>query len=132
MRAKKKETRHRTKSIIILVIVFGIRFALFCYLPIHSITLSFVTTTFVVGGWVFSHTHRTTLTKSMKRHYTHILLLFNVHALRLSETEKAITKTTAEAATNYTYCILDSFNVSRSCTVSHDKRERWKLNDATQ
>lgn len=51
-----EKTRHCTKSIIILVIVFGIRFALFCYLPIHSITLNFVTTTFcywdgMVGGW---------------------------------------------------------------------------------
>lgn len=121
------------------MIVFGIRFALFCYLPIHSITLNFVTTTFVIGmvWWlvfarVISHTINRTLTIHGEAPlYTHSILLFSVHALRLSETEKAIittattiTAAAAVAATNYMYCIFIRLAYHARVTVSHDKRER--------
>lgn len=65
---QKERKKNNRKSIIILVIVFGIRFALFCYLPIHSITLSFVASSFFG-----SHT-TSVMAKRKNTHsiYTHI------------------------------------------------------------
>lgn len=67
---QRERWKNNRKSIIILVIVFGIRFALFCYLPIHSITLSFVASSFL---WFSHHSHYGQAKKYTHSIYTHIL-----------------------------------------------------------
>lgn len=103
------------------MIVFGIRFALFCYLPIHSITLSFVA--------IFILTPQTIMT--MRRTiYTHILLLYahTADIQKWTRKRRKMNEQTSEPKKEVTYCVWIRLTYFARVAVSHNKRERWKLN----